>query len=102
MEGFGFGLEAGVEARKYFLDYRSKLFFGGYGGYGFLWQEGQDELRALSLGVKLGWREDLHRYELPLDLEPYLCLGFMVDSRNPLTTIPLRPVIYLGMKAGIF
>lgn len=100
--GFGFGLEAGVEARKYLFEPRSRLFLGGYGGYGVLWREHEDEIAAVSLGLKLGWRENLHQYSIPIDLEPYFCLGYMVHNQITEGNFELRPVIYLGLKAAIF
>ena len=100
-QGEGMGLEAGVEARKYLHAGLEHLFFGTYGGVGILWRKDEENVKALSGGVKIGWKENLHRIQLPFDLEPYVCIGFVVSDEQSTQYVP-ELVFYLGFKLDIY
>lgn len=101
--GEGLGLEAGVELRGYKRQMYSGVFAGAYAGGGILWRKDEENIEAFSAGLKFGWRKDLHSMGAPVDLEPYLCAGFMIDpySADNWVFRP-APVFYLGLKLAFF
>jgi hypothetical protein len=101
--GEGLGLEAGVELRGYKVNRYSGIFVGAYTGGGILWRRGEENIKAFSGGVKIGWRQDMHKLGFPADLEPYLCVGFMIEHEDTNGWIfEPAPVIYLGLKLAFF
>ncbi len=101
--GTGFGIELGAELRKYFMRPMSGLFAGAYLGAGALWRSGEEQVEAISAGVKLGWRIPLFRRGLLLDLEPYTCVGAKLFGTNENKNGNVFDgALYLGIKFDFY
>jgi hypothetical protein len=102
-KGTGFGIEMGAELRKYFMRPLSGLFAGAYLGAGALWRSGEEQVEAVSAGVKLGWRIPLFSRGLQLDVEPYICVGAkLLGSNKDENSDLLDAALYLGTKFDFY
>ncbi len=102
-KGTGLGIELGAELRKYFMRPMSGLFAGAYMGAGALWKSGEEQVEAISAGVKLGWRIPLFNKGLQLDIEPYICVGakLLGTDENDNSSL-FDAAFYLGTKFDFY
>ena len=102
-KGTGLGIELGAELRKYFMRPVSGLFAGAYLGAGALWRSGEEQVEAISAGVKLGWRIPLFNKGLHLDIEPYTCVGVKLLGTDGSDDGGLfDAALYLGAKFDFY
>lgn len=102
-KGTGLGIELGAELRKYFMRPMSGLFAGAYIGAGALWRSGEEQVEAISAGVKLGWRIPLFSEGLQLDIEPYICVGTkLLDTDENDDSGLFDAALYLGTKFDFY
>ncbi len=102
-ESCSYGCAIEGEIRGYKLDDLRGFFVGGSANLCAIWKESEERRESVSARVKFGWKHDLRRYGIPIDIEPNCSAGIMMDNDNDDGwAFTPKPIICFDMKILVY